>query len=81
MEDSDGEGAEREGGQGGGRRSARAAPRGGGAAYGVERSPCAGRGRIRRGRFRCGKRSGNMHLVYMMVNQFGMRTIDFEINS
>ena len=46
MEDSDGEGAEREGGQGGGRRSARAAPRGGGAAYGGERRPCAGRRRI-----------------------------------
>ena len=43
--------------------------------------PEPGAGGFRRGRFRGGKLRGDMHLVYMMVNRFGMRTIDFEINS
>ena len=63
----DGEGAERVGkavgGGAPGLRRAEEARR-----MAAKGGPAPGAGGLRRGRFRGGKRRGNMHLVYMMVN-------------
>ena len=71
VEHSDGEGAEHVGQAVGatGRRSASAAPRGGGAVYGGERRPCAGRGRIQARALPRRQAKGEHALVYMMVKR------------